>query len=363
MRARVNIGRLAKWLLGLGAVGLAATMLFAWSGLYNVAASRGHWPVVEWILRFGMENSVETHASTIPVPRLDDADLIRLGAAHFLTGCASCHGAPGAPPGVVAQQMLPPPPDLKGGRLEQWTDPQLFWIVKNGIKYTGMPAWPALGRDDEVWSVVAFLRAFPRLDVDAYRALAWGPVSNQPRDGADVAIAGGGTGSVGACARCHGAGDVPPPSALVPRLHGQPVEMLHQALRAYATGERPSGIMQPAAAALSEQALKEVAAYYAALPPLPASPMPVAEATRRLALDGDPSAEIPACQSCHNARALPIYPRLAGQNAAYIESRLRAMRHDTHERSPTQAIMMPIARRLTETQIADLAAYFAGLQP
>lgn len=357
----MTLRRALGWGAMLAASGAAALMLIAWSGIYNVAASRGHWPMVEWLLRFGMENSVETHALGIVAPRLDDPDLVRLGAAHFLGGCASCHGAPGAPPGTAARHMLPPPPDLRS-RIGRWSDPELFWIVKHGIKYTGMPSWPAQERDDEVWAAVAFLRVLPGLDAARYRTLAWGDVSDEPEDGAEVALAGGGAGAIVACARCHGAEGRSPESRLVPRLHGQPAEMLLQALRDFAVGERSSGVMQPVASALTDRAAIEVARYYAGLPPLPRQGVPV-EAGRALATEGNATAEIPACRSCHDRDALSIYPRLAGQSARYLENRLRVMRSATRERTATQQIMMPIARRLTDRQIVELSAHFASLQP
>src|SRR5687767_4296460 len=101
-------------LITAGTLGVLALLgfLLAWSGLYSIAASRGHWAVVERFLTFGMRNSVETHAIGIEVPPLDSADLSTLGAAHFHSGCAYCHGAPGVPISPIARGMLPPPPDL-----------------------------------------------------------------------------------------------------------------------------------------------------------------------------------------------------------------------------------------------------------
>ena len=131
---------------------LVAGFLFAWSGIYNVGASRGHFALVELALSFVMRNSVETHALTVPSPpRLNDPDLEILGAGQFHRGCAPCHGAPGQRPNAIAQSVLPPPPDLTRRR-NSWKDSELFWIVKHGIKYTGMPAWSSQDRDDEVWA-------------------------------------------------------------------------------------------------------------------------------------------------------------------------------------------------------------------
>ena len=122
-------------LFGLAAIVLTG-FLFAWSGLYNVAASRGHLAVTNAMLTFGMQNSVRTHALGIKAPPLDSQDLSTLGAAHFQSGCASCHGAPGVPINPIAQSMLPSPPNLATS-MREWRDRELFWIVKNGHQIHG----------------------------------------------------------------------------------------------------------------------------------------------------------------------------------------------------------------------------------
>lgn len=357
--------RIALGLLGLGAIAVCGVVLFAWSGLYSVAASRGHWAMTDFALRFGMTNSVETHAPDIEPPPLDDPDLVRLGAAHFHGGCAYCHGSPGTPISPISAAMLPPPPDLSD-RVGEWNDQELFWIVKHGIKYAGMPAWVAQERDDEVWAVVAFLRRLPGLDRAAYRELAMGDLNIEPQSGRELATAESTSDAVSTCGRCHGVEDRPPLSRLVPRLHGQSAAMLRQALEAYAAGNRFSGIMQPAAAGLSARAIESLSNYYAGLPPprdpsRAPQPQALIEAGRQLAMQGAPGAGVPACLGCHHAEALPVYPRLAGQHAAYMANQLRAWQRGEKGRTGQNAIMAPIARRLNEQQIVSLAAFFASL--
>ena len=103
--------------------GPLAAFLFAWSGLYNVAASRGHFRIFEWALAFVMSNSVETHAALIKEPPLDDPNLLILGASHFYTSCAPCHGGPGQQPNATLQNALPPAPDLHD-TAERWRGPR-----------------------------------------------------------------------------------------------------------------------------------------------------------------------------------------------------------------------------------------------
>lgn len=349
----------------LGLAGIAGAIGFAWLGLYNVAASRGHWYAIDLFLRFGMENSVEAHAPDIEPPPLNDPDLVRLGAGHYYAGCAYCHGAPGTPISPIAEDMLPPPPDL-GGRVGLWTDQELFWIVKHGFKYTGMPAWPVQNRDDEIWAVIAFLRQLPGLDAAAYEDLALGGVEVELESGHAIATGAATSEAVDACARCHGSEGRPPASMLVPRLHGQPANMIAQALRDYASGKRPSGIMQTAASGLSERAIIRLANYYAGLTPL--KPPPPAPARldgiargRELALRGDPENGVPACLSCHSTTAVQDYPRLASQSERYMRNRLDLWKQGIGAATGTNLIMAPIAQRLDAGQIEDVAAYFASL--
>jgi cytochrome c553 len=344
---------------------MVAGLLFAWSGVYNIAASRGHLAITDWILRFGMENSVKAHAPKESLPAGQDEDRIRLGAGHYHAGCAYCHGAPGTRVSPVAARMLPPPPDLKD-KVGAWKDGELFWIVKHGLKYAGMPAFPSLERNDEIWAVVAFLRRLPELDRAAYRELALGEVEPERSSGPEIAESGDDQDAIGACARCHGKGRGPV-SRLVPVLHGQPAAMIENALRDYAAGLRDSGVMQTAAADLTDGAIRKLAAHYAGLPrptvePERTDPENLARG-ERLAREGDRSRGVPACLSCHGEQAVPAFPRLAGQSSRYIEGQLAAWRAGLNDRSPTGQIMAPIGRRLTVEHARDLAAYFASVTP
>ncbi|HQS08539.1 MAG TPA: c-type cytochrome [Xanthobacteraceae bacterium] len=352
---------LAGALLGSG------LLLVAVTGAYNIAASEGHWRITEILLRFGLERSVSVRANETP-PRLDDPDLIRLGAGHFHAACAPCHGAPGTPVPAFVGGMLPTPPDLRT-RVDAWSDAELFRIIRHGIKYTGMPAWPSRGTEREIWAVTAFVRHMHRLDAAAYQALARGGATMSAADGTASGSGRNLPDGVAACAHCHGAQGQQPSSALVPTLYGQPEAMLRAALRSYAQRTRPSGVMQVAVDGLSPRQLDQLAAYYAAIaPPVPQPPtpdqMPLVEAGRVLAEHGDAAARIPACLSCHGPQALPLYPRLAGQSARYLEGRLDGWRHGAQARGDAlDRVMAPIARRLSEEQARALAAFFAQQAP
>ena len=259
----------SKWIERLIAAAIAViaalvggALAVAWSGVSDIAASQGHWAFVERFLEFGMRNAVATHAMEIAPPSLEDPNLIRLGAGHFHRGCAFCHGAPGMPVNPIAKHMLPSPPDL-AVVMRPWKERELFWIVKHGFKYTGMPGWVAIERDDEIWAVVAFLKRLPTLNAESYRELALGDVRVSPHSGSELATSESNPEAISACGRCHGSEGHRPMSNLVPVLHGQSADYVFSALKAYAEGRRHSGIMQPLAADLREEDMRNLADYYA----------------------------------------------------------------------------------------------------
>lgn len=363
------------------AAGLAiGGFLVAWLGLYNIAASRSHWTITEWFLRFAMRNSIETQSMNVTAPPLEDPALIRRGAGHFQGGCAPCHGAPGEPRSPIARQMLPEPPYLADS--DQWTQPwtasELFWIVRHGLKYTGMPAWPALEREDEVWAVVAFLRHLPELSPEAYRLWARGEAALAARTAEEnarlLALSGPVGDSLAACARCHGFDGAGVGIGAFPRLSDLSAEYLYEALENYAIGARPSGIMQPVAAELSESEMRALAAYYAGIDDAPYPPVPAPEAAdaellamgERLVTEGLPEAGIPACSTCHGPQAVadnPLYPALTGQYPEYIALQLHLWKRGVRGDTPYSEIMAAIARNMSEEQIRASALYYGALRP
>jgi cytochrome c553 len=348
--------RLGGYLLGVIVLVGFGAILFAWSGLYSVAASEGHLAVVDKFLRFGMKSSVQTHARDIKAPDLSDPDLVRLGAGHYYSGCMPCHAAPGHAANAVFQHSLPAPPNLRNVR-DTWRDRELFWLIKHGLKYTGMPGWSARDRNDEQWAVVAFLKRLPDLTKPEYEQLALGGWSrdrvanDEPSKtfGADLAQ----------CARCHGDAQRGPASALVPDLAGQSEAYLLQALNDYAAGSRQSGIMQPIASTLSEEQRARYARYYAQGKPKSAA-RSASGGGAQLAAQGDAARAIPACDSCHGADRHQSYPSLAGQPAKYLVAQLKLWRSGPARTGPLAAIMAPVAAKLLDGEIDALAAHYAA---
>jgi mono/diheme cytochrome c family protein len=143
---------------------------FVYSGVYHVEATDRHLDLTYWLLNTARVRSIKAHAAGIPVPTgLDDQANVLMGTEHFAAHCAVCHGAPGVPKGDITHGLYPPPPDLsKAAQL--YTSAELFWIVKNGIKMSGMPAWND-HTNEELWATVAFLKRLPDMSEQEYAKL------------------------------------------------------------------------------------------------------------------------------------------------------------------------------------------------
>mgnify|MGYP006197726813 CR=1 FL=1 len=279
-------------------------------------------------------------------------------------------------------EMTPEPP-LLSETLHLWDAAELFYIVKHGIKFTGMPAWPAQNRDDEVWAMVAFLLAMRELDAAEYHQLAFGP-SEPSAAAAPIEDLTGPENLPRAvrerCARCHGADGRGRGTGAFPKLAGQHAAYLLNSLKAYERGERHSGIMEPVAAGLSDEEMKELAEYYAQLPPAvgthgegPASPAgrgwreapgegPISG--YEIAHRGVPAQKVPACVDCHGPtqpRPKHEYPMLAGQYAEYIVLQLELFEKDHRGGTHYAHLMQEVAPRLTKEQMQAVAAYYASL--
>lgn len=84
-----------------------------------------------------------------------------IGGMQFRARCASCHGTEGRTPTDLGSAMYPPALDLGGADVQAWSDPEMFWIIKNGIRLTGMPGFGRVLSDEEIWPLVHYIRALP----------------------------------------------------------------------------------------------------------------------------------------------------------------------------------------------------------
>lgn len=175
MRILATIGALAI-ILGLGAA------VFFFGGFYSVAGTAEDPAIVNWALVKVRTASIDRHAHDQPPASINEPASVQAGAKAFSAhGCANCHGAPGVNWAKFSEGLHPDPPDLKE-LVDHRSPSQLFWVIKNGINMTGMPSFALAGaKDDEIWSMVAFLKKLPNVSEADFKAWTSPPVAPPPQ--------------------------------------------------------------------------------------------------------------------------------------------------------------------------------------
>jgi mono/diheme cytochrome c family protein len=163
MRILATIGGLAI----AAAIGAA---VFFFGGFYSVAGTAEDPAVVDWALVQVRTASIDRYAKDQPPASINAPASVQAGAKAFAAhGCTTCHGGPGVEWAKFSEGLHPDPPDLKKV-VDQRSPAQLFWVVKHGINMTGMPSFELAGvKDDEIWSIVAFLKKLPSVSEADYK--------------------------------------------------------------------------------------------------------------------------------------------------------------------------------------------------
>lgn len=169
-----------------------------------------------------------------------------------------------------------------------------------------------------------------------------------------------------ACGACHGIdGNSTDPQ--YPKLAGQQASYIVHQLHNFKSGARQNAIMLGMATPLSDQDMRDIAAYFASKKPLPGvADQALVEQGQKLYREGDPQRGIPACMACHSidGRGNPgaMYPELTSQHAQYVEAKLKDFHNGVAWGSSPHAQIMPlIAKNLDPQDIAALASYIEGL--
>jgi len=145
---------------------------FILSGIYDVGAAVPHWKATFLLLEALRERSIDVHSEGIEVPPLNSGELVDEGFPHFHDMCRLCHGAPGYPREEFADGLYPSPPDLKSRDVQEENDDRaLYWIVKNGLKMTGMPSFGKTHTEKQLWGIVAVVRRLLILDPKEYQGM------------------------------------------------------------------------------------------------------------------------------------------------------------------------------------------------
>lgn len=150
-------------------VGVLAVAGFVWSGAYDVGADEPHWPTTHALLETIRQRSIDVRANKLQLPSdLSNPERTRQGAGNYAAMCAGCHLSPGAGESEMSRGLYPSPPNLTKQAVEAG---RAFWVIKHGIKASGMPAWGKSMEDEYIWNMAAFIQVLPKLDTAGYQAL------------------------------------------------------------------------------------------------------------------------------------------------------------------------------------------------
>ena len=152
---------------------ILGSLIFIYSGLYNIGATSHHNKLTLWAINTLKDNSINHHSndSNIKPPDLSDTSLIKTGFIHYREMCVGCHGAPGIDQAEILLKGLYPRPPKLVRTAKEFSVQQLFWITKNGIKMTAMPAFGPTHPDELIWAMVAFTQRLPNLTKEQYQTL------------------------------------------------------------------------------------------------------------------------------------------------------------------------------------------------
>jgi cytochrome c553 len=200
------------------------------------------------------------------------------------------------------------------------------------------------------------------LAVSGVAAQSGAPAAAQTASSAPVPAKGAAI-ATAVCAACH-ATDGSRGAAVNPIIQGQHPDYIVKQLAEFKGGKRKSPIMQPIAAALSEDDMRNVAAFYASKQPKPgfARNKELVALGEKIYRGGVADRTVPACAGCHGPSGAGIpaqYPRLAGQHAEYTETQLAAFRAGGRQNN---LIMVEVAAKLNDREIKALSDYVGGLR-
>jgi mono/diheme cytochrome c family protein len=132
-------------------------------GGFNPAATVPVTKLEHTLAEYVLKRSIARRAIRVENPVARSSSDLNAGLSTFRANCLACHGAPGVEPFDIGKGLNPPAPDLAEAEIQAWSDGELFWIISQGIRMTGMPAFSPTYSAEEIWQVVAFVRHLPEL--------------------------------------------------------------------------------------------------------------------------------------------------------------------------------------------------------
>lgn len=153
-------------LVGFGVAAVGGGIYF---GAIHPGADEPHSAVVFKMIEIARDRAIDVRARDIVVPTLGDEAQVRSGAGNYAAMCTGCHLAPGMAATELSLGLYPVPPAFSQTGVTYAA--RAFWVIKHGVKASGMPAWGKSMPDEYIWNMVAFLQKMPDLTPAQYQAL------------------------------------------------------------------------------------------------------------------------------------------------------------------------------------------------
>ncbi len=152
---------------------ISVSFLVVWFGVFNVSAKDKHWDITTKLFTFVKDRSIAARAHDIIVPDLSKPGMVERGAKNFDAMCAQCHLSPTQKSTELSLGLYPKAPTFhqKKHTKHSHSVANIFWTIKNGIKFTGMPAWSDSHTDQQIWEIIAFLDKFNGMSASEYTQL------------------------------------------------------------------------------------------------------------------------------------------------------------------------------------------------
>lgn len=147
-----------------------AGLVVVYAGAINVAATEEHTAFTRWAFDTTFHNSVRRRAEGIAAPQTAIPATLDAGASAYKAMCQHCHGGPGVERAEWASGMRPRPPHLTEAAA-RWEPQEVFWLVRHGVKMSGMPAFGPTHDDTAIWNIAAFVKALPAMTPERYASL------------------------------------------------------------------------------------------------------------------------------------------------------------------------------------------------
>jgi mono/diheme cytochrome c family protein len=152
-------------LLAIAAAGVAAAAALGWLTIRRGFSARDTPSAMEaYVAKTARKLAIPASERDAKNPFSPTAEVLSEARAHFADHCAICHGNDGSGKTEIGQNLYPKAPDLRHSDTQNLTDGQMYSIIHNGIRLTGMPAWGGPDKDDDSWRLVLLIRHLPQMN-------------------------------------------------------------------------------------------------------------------------------------------------------------------------------------------------------